>query len=96
MGLIVFLDISGDLESQGIGVVGVSSSAEEYRESSEIVLEIGEEDIKVIIRVGETDLFGFTEGSWWFCDECLVLSLEFLLKDCSELVPSANKLFVPS
>ena len=96
MGLIVFLDMSGDLESPGIGVVGVSSSAEEYRESSEMLLEIGEEDIKVIIRVGETDLFGFTEGSWWFCDECLVLSQEFLLKDCSELVPSANKLFVPS
>ena len=96
MGLIIFLDLSGDLKSPGIGIVCVSSSADEYTESSEMLLEIGEEDIKVIIRVGETDLFGFIEDSWWFCNEYLLLSLEFLLKDCAELVPSANKLFVPS
>ena len=44
MGL--FFDMSGDLESPGIGIVGVSSSAEEYRESSEMLLEIGEEHLK--------------------------------------------------
>ena len=88
LGLIIFLDMSGALESPGIGIVCVSSSADEYRESSEILLEIGEEHLKVIIRVGETDLFGFTEDSWWFCDEYLLLSLEFLLKDCAELVLS--------
>ena len=88
MGLIIFLDMSGDLGFPGIGIVCVSSSGDECRESSEILLEIGEEDIKVIIRVGETDLFGFTEDSWWVCDECLLLSLEFLLKDLAELVLS--------
>ena len=53
-----------------------------------MLLEIGEEDIKVIIRVGETDLFGFTEDSCWFCGECLVLALEFLSKGCTEIVLS--------
>ena len=64
-----FLDISGDLESPGIGAVGVSSSAEEYRESSEIVLEIGEEHLKSSVASGETTLFvmgELMEDFWWF------------------------------
>ena len=91
MGLIKFLDISGDLESPGIGAVGVSSSAEEYRESSEMVLEIGEEHLKSRVSSGVTALFVMGElidDSWWFYEEYLVISMEYLLKDFSELVLS--------
>ena len=67
--MIKFPDISGDLETPGIGAVGVSYSGEEYRESSEIVLEVGEEHLKSSVASGETTLFlmgELREDFWWF------------------------------
>ena len=91
IGLIMLLDVPGDLESPGIRIVGVSSSAEEYIESSEILLDIGEELLNSSVAGGETTLLEMgelTEDSLCFWEEYFVLSIEFLLKEFCELVLS--------